>query len=216
MSAQFLQGFWHELGRQLRHPSGAKGRWIGHLMSMVNREPNRLAIAALHASSIDNILELGGGSGWALCRLAGSQCRGLICGVDQSAEMLKLASRSTRSAAAPVLLTQARFDALPFRNETFDRLLAVNIAYFFHPDGRDLREAHRVMRRGGRLAVYVSDRATLAKWPFAGEQTHRSYDADELACALRTGGFSAREIKVDPVKLPLGVSGLLATAEKNV
>jgi ubiquinone/menaquinone biosynthesis C-methylase UbiE len=185
-------------------------------MSMVNREPNRLAISALCLSASDNVLELGVGSGWALRRLVTTGSLGVIGGVDQSSEMLKLASRSMRSRAKNVLLTQARFEALPFPDETFDRLLAVNIAYFFHADGRDLREARRVMRPGGRLVIYVSDRTTLAKWPFAGEETHRSYDTDELAGALAVGGFKASEIKVDPVKLPFGVSGLLATAIKQL
>jgi ubiquinone/menaquinone biosynthesis C-methylase UbiE len=185
-------------------------------MSVVNREPNRLAISALCLSPSDNVLELGVGSGWALRRLAATGGLGVIGGIDQSYEMLKLASRSMRSRARNVLLTQARFEALPFPDETFDRLLAVNIAYFFHPDGRDLREARRVMRGGGRLVIYVSDRATLANWPFAGEETHRSYNAEELAYAVRAGGFAESEIKVDPVKLPLGVSGLLATAVKQL
>ena len=46
--------------------------------------------------------------------------------------------------------------------------------------------------------------------------THRSYDADELAGAIGTGGFAPRDITIAPVKLPLGVTGLLATAVKKV
>src|ERR1700751_960630 len=83
--------FWHEFGCQLRHPSGGKGRWLGRLMSVVNREPNRLAISALRVSPSDNVLELGVGSGWALARLAGLGSGGLTSGVDQVSEMLELA-----------------------------------------------------------------------------------------------------------------------------
>src|SRR5581483_5813216 len=210
-----LNRFWHELGCQLRHPTGGMGRWIGRLMSVINREPNRLAITALQASPSDSILELGVGSGWALRRLARLDGRGAICGVDQSTEMLTLASRQLRSPPTQVFLAQAKFAALPFPSDSFDRLLAVNVAYFFDRDGRDLREARRVMRPGGRMVIYVSDRATLAGWPFAGEETHRSYDSDELVDAIRAGGFERSEITVARVKLPLGVSGLLATVVKQ-
>jgi ubiquinone/menaquinone biosynthesis C-methylase UbiE len=210
-----LNRFWHELGCQLRHPSGGMGRWIGRLMSVINRQPNRLAIAALQASPTDDVLELGVGSGWALRRLAGLGGHGLIWGIDQSREMLTLASRQLRPPSSRVFLAQAKFAALPFPSDSFDRLLAVNVAYFFDRDGRDLREARRVMRPGGRMVIYVSDRATLASWPFAGEETHRSYDSDELVAAIEAGGFARSEITVAPVKLPLGVAGLLATAVKQ-
>jgi ubiquinone/menaquinone biosynthesis C-methylase UbiE len=215
MSGSHLIKFWHELGCQLRHPLGGKGRWVGRLMSVVNREPNRIAITALRVSPNHRVLELGVGSGWALQQLARVASRGPIWGVDQSTEMLALASRAIRPSDRQVFLVRARFEALPFANDTFDRLLAVNIAYFFHPDGRDFREARRIMRPSARMVIYVSDRATLANWPFAREETHRSFDADELVGAIQTGGFAPTEITVIPVKLPLGVSGLLGTVVKQ-
>jgi ubiquinone/menaquinone biosynthesis C-methylase UbiE len=186
-------------------------------MSVINRQPNRLAIEALRLSETDNVLELGVGSGWALRRVVSlSQCR-QIFGIDQSAEMLALSSRQTRSAVrcGRVLLVRAKFEALPFSDNCFDRLLAVNVVYFFSVHGEDFREARRVLRPGGRMVVYVSDRETLANFPFAREDTHRSFDQGELVAALRTGGFAESEITVVPVKLPLGVSGLLATAVKQ-
>src|SRR5579871_6026415 len=94
--------FWHELGCQLRHPSGGKGRWVGHLMSVINRQPNRLALGALQVSMTDNVLELGVGSGWALRRLARLACRGQVWGIDQSSEMLRLASRHVHSSAGQI------------------------------------------------------------------------------------------------------------------
>jgi ubiquinone/menaquinone biosynthesis C-methylase UbiE len=206
--------FWHELGSQLRHPSGDRGRCVGRLMSLINRQPNTLALRALQVSKTDSVLELGVGSGWALRRLAGLAWRGRVWGVDQSSEMLGLASRQVRSSAGQVAVARARFESLPFPPESFDRLLAVNVAYFFDRDGRDLREAYRVLRTGGRMVVYVSDCTTLARWPFAGEDTHRSYDVDELVGTIQMGGFVASAITVIPVKLPLGVSGLLATVVK--
>ena len=186
-------------------------------MSVINRQPNRLAIEALRLSETNSVLELGVGSGWALRRiLALSRCS-QIFGIDQSAEMLALSSRQVCSAVrrGRALLVRAKFEALPFSDNCFDRLLAVNVAYFFSGHGGDFREARRVLRPGGRMVVYVSDRETLASFPFAREDTHRSFDEGELVEAIRTGGFVESEITVVPVKLPLGVSGLLATIVKQ-
>ena len=149
--------FWHELGRQLRNPTGRKGRWVGQLMSVVNQRPNLLAIEALQSAQADSMLELGVGSGWALGKLAGTAKLGRIWGIDQSTDMLLLAARRNRLATqqGQVSLAQARFDALPFSGAFFDRILAVNVAYFFERDGRDFREARRVLRPGGRMIIYV-------------------------------------------------------------
>jgi ubiquinone/menaquinone biosynthesis C-methylase UbiE len=186
-------------------------------MSVVNRRPNLLAIEALQSARAESILELGVGSGWALEKLARAAKLGRIWGIDQSTDMLLLAARRNRLATRQgrVSLGQARFDALPFSSGFFDRILAVNVAYFFERDDRDFREIRRVLRPGGRMVIYVSDRATLAGWPFAGEDTHRSYDRDELVAAINSGGFAEDEITVATVRLPLGVSGLLATVVKQ-
>jgi SAM-dependent methyltransferase len=209
--------FWHELGRQLRNPTGSRGRWVGRLMSVINARPNLLAIEALQGAQADRILELGVGSGWALQELARAVKHGRIWGIDQSPDMIALAARRNHlwTHRAGVSLARAKFEALPFPSESFDRILAVNVAYFFGSDGRAFREARRVLRPQGRMVIYVSDRATLANWPFAGEDTHRSFDRDELIAAIEDGGFARNEITVEPVSLPFGVSGLLGTVVRQ-
>jgi hypothetical protein len=93
--------------------------------------------------------------------------------------------------------------------------LAVNIAYFFGPEGKEVAEMHRVLRPGGLAVVYVTDRATMRNWKFSGPDTHRLYDADELSSLLRQGGFGYRDISIEEVRLPFGVRGLVATAAKT-
>jgi ubiquinone/menaquinone biosynthesis C-methylase UbiE len=181
-------------------------------MSLINKRPNKLAIEALQLAEADNMLELGVGSGWALEKVSRAVRRGQILGIDRSAEMLAMAGRRLRGRAS---LVRAGFEALPFPADFFDRLLAVNVAYFFNNDGREFREARRVLRPGGRMVIYVSDRATLSNWPFAREDTHRSYDMDDLVATIKRGGFTPAEIEARPVRFPLGVSGLLVTVAKQ-
>ena len=180
-------------------------------MSLVNKRPNRLAIEALQLAEAANILELGVGSGWALEEVSRAVTRGQTWGIDQSTEMLAMAASRLRGRAS---LVRARFDALPFPADFFDRLLAVNVAYFFNDDGREFHEARRVLRVGGRMVIYVSDRATLANWPFTRDDTHKSYDMNDLIATIKRGGFTLAEIEAKPVHFPLGVSGLLVTAAK--
>lgn len=209
--------FWRAVGRQLRHPRGAHGRLIGRAMAIVNRKPNALGIEALQVRPRDIVLELGCGPGRALRRLAALAANGRVVGLDQSVEMLEQAGRHNRSAIRQggIGLCRNSFVFLPFADCAFDKILAVNVAYFFHADGRELREARRVLCAGGLMAVYVSDKATMSRWPFVHAETHTTLDRDGLVGLLRHGGFEPDEMHVASVTLALGIGGYLATLRKR-
>lgn len=93
--------------------------------------------------------------------------------------------------------------------------MAINVAYFFGLHGTEVAEIHRVLRPGGRVVVYVTDRATMRKWKFSGPDTHRLYDADDLISMLRQGSFAHPDILVSKIRLAFGVQGLVAVAVKD-
>ena len=210
-------GLWLEIGQQLRHPTGVRGRVIGHLMALANRRPNMLAIDALRVVPSDVILELGFGSGWSIRRLAARTPKGRVVGIDQSIEMLSQASRRNRSAirAGRVALFQGQFSELPFEDGSVDKILATNVAYFFGSAGAELREAHRALRPGGVMAIYVSSRSTMSRWKFVGGETHRTFEVDDLMALIKYGGFDINETTIVPVMLPFGVQGFLARLRKS-
>ncbi len=78
-----------------------------------------------------------------------------------------------------MVLVQGPFSPLPWIDEMFDKVLLVNVVYFFDSDGRDMSEVYRVLRSGGRTVIYVTSRETMTKWPFAGPETHKLYDRNE-------------------------------------
>jgi SAM-dependent methyltransferase len=97
----------------------------------------------------------------------------------------------------------------------FDKVLLVNVVYFFDSGGQDISEVYRVLRSGGRLVIYVTSRDTMQKWPFAGPDTHRTFDARDLTKLLEKAGFRPSDIKITSAELALGVKGLIAVAEKS-
>lgn len=204
------------LAEQLQNPSGGWGRVIGGLMRLVNREPNELALKALSLQRQDDVLELGFGPGEGVRTLARLAPGGTIFGVDQSPVMLAQAKARNRAAVAEgrVSLALGRFDDTGLPDRSVDRILAVNVAYFWSDGRRVLGELDRVLRPGGRICIYVTDAAAMARWSFAASGHHRLFDASGLAAFLADGPFPAPAIRVMPTTLRLGVPGLVAVIDK--
>jgi len=212
-----VSDIWSAIGHQLKCPTGRAGRLAGRLMTVVNRQPNQLAIEALRIQPRDTVLELGFGPGAGIEALATMAREGLVLGIDRSPDMLHLASRRNRveMRRGRVQLRGGSFDALPWPSGSVDKILAVNVAYFFSSDAREIAEARRVLKPGGQMAVYVTDKATMSQWKFSGPDTHTLYGESELRALLMRGGFGPAGLSVKGVSLAFGVQGLLALAQNS-
>jgi SAM-dependent methyltransferase len=212
-----FDALWSGIGRQLRCPSGRAGHVAGRLMTVLNREPNRLAIEALRIAPADRVLEIGFGPGSAAAAMAALASQGRVLGIDRSPEMLAQASRRNRRAMAEgrIELQLGDFHELPWQTETFDKILAVNVAYFFGKNADEIREARRVLRPGGLMAIYATDRETMQHWKFSGPDTHTLYGETDLRALILRGGFHPQEVTIKPIRLPLGIRALLALMRKN-
>lgn len=211
-----LDALWEGLGAQLRNPSGLFGRLVGSAMVLANAKPNALAIAALGLKEGECLLELGCGSGSALQESLRLPQLGRAIGLDWSEIMLAQASRRNRQVleAGRCVLVRCEFAHLPFADEIVDAVLAVNVVYFMNSSAA-VGEARRVLRPGGRIVVYATDRTAMRHWPFAGRHTHRLFDRRRLTALLADAGFSADRLRIEGVNAGFGVTGLLATAYKE-
>ena len=208
---------WHAIGRQLRHPSGLAGGIIGHAMRWANDRPTRIAVDALDPAPGDDVLDLGCGSGHAVALLAERvEASGHVTGVDGSATMIAQARRanSRAEAAGRVSLMVADFENLPFKQCSFDGIVASNVIYFWNDPGRIIARLRGLLKPGGRLVIYATVAETMRCWKFAQPDTHHWIDESSLRTALADGGFSEGHVTISKALLPFAVHGLVAVAAK--
>ncbi len=212
-----MSDIWSAIGHQLKCPAGHRGRLAGRIMSVVNRQPNQLAIRALSLQPRNTVLELGFGPGEAIKAMAASVSQGLVLGIDQSLDMLVQASRRNQQEIAreSVQLRLGNFCSLPWATNSIDKILAVNVVYFFSRDAQEVREAWRVLKPGGLMAIYATDKSTMAHWKFSGPETHTLFDKNGLRGLLMRGGFLAEDVSIQAVTLGLGIRGLLGVVRRG-
>lgn len=193
------------LARQLASPSGVGGRLVGQAMRVANRRPTRLAIAALDVRRGDIVLDLGCGTADAIPALTAAAGAGLVYGLDRSPDMIDTARRRHPSA----IFYAAPFTAIPMPDDSVDRILASNVAYFWHDDRAVLGEILRVLRPGGRLAVYATTGDWLRRIGIGRGETHRLLTAADLQAMLGPAAI------ITSVNAGFGVTGMIATFDKH-
>ena len=204
------------LAEQLQNPHGAAGRLAGAAMRLINREPNALALEALDVRGAEDVLELGFGPGEGVRALARLSPRGTIYGIDQSATMLAQASARNRAAVLDgrIRLSRARFHETGLPDRSVDKILAVNVAYFWSDGPAVLSELDRVLRPGGRISIYVTDASTMSRWKLTVSGHHRVFSASQLKDVLADGPFEEPRISIAKATLRLGISGLVGVIDK--
>jgi ubiquinone/menaquinone biosynthesis C-methylase UbiE len=109
-------------------------------------------------SKATRVLELGCGSGHWLCKLASAGWE--VAGIDPSQGMLDLASSRVRGD-----LRHGHAEQLPWRDQSFDIVVAVNAMHHFAAPQVALREAFRVLRPGGVfLSIGLDPHAYQGRW----------------------------------------------------
>lgn len=121
----------------------------------------RQAFDALHLSQGDTVVDIGCGNGLLteeIARAIGNA--GNVIGVDPSGDMRALAS--TRCDAFPYAhVTDGSADELPLQDGKADKAVAVQVLEYLPDIPSAIREAHRVLRVGGRYVAVDTGCKTL-------------------------------------------------------
>ena len=210
-------GLYNFIARQFSMPAGMCGHVVGALMGLINHLPNRHAVELLDIADQDDVLEMGFGPGWALKNMAKLVRSGTVTGVDWSPTMFRQAQARNRAAIqnGKLKLIHGTFDRLPLECASVDKILAVNVIYFWSAAGTALAEARRVLRPGGTMSIYATDCSSMKRLQFIGPETQQIFDPKGLEVFLGKSVFASDQIDIQMIGLPFGFRGLVARLRKR-
>jgi ubiquinone/menaquinone biosynthesis C-methylase UbiE len=138
-----------------RRPAGWFGRLLGHVMALQHKSLTRWTIGLMEVQPSDRVLDIGCGGGMAVKLLARAAAEGFVAGVDYSRDMVGQATRRNAKSvkAGRAYIVHGNAMALPYADESFDKVCGVETFYFWPDPQRGLHEAYRVLKSGGQLTI---------------------------------------------------------------
>jgi ubiquinone/menaquinone biosynthesis C-methylase UbiE len=142
---------------QCRKPAGWRGRFILWKMNRGHSNMTDWGLSHVSIEKSDTILDIGCGGGRTVRKLAARAAEGHVYGIDYSPDSVTTSQKINARGitAGRVSIKQGSVSQLPFPDNTFDLITAVE-THFFWPDlPSDMREVFRVLKPGGSFIVIV-------------------------------------------------------------
>lgn len=146
---------YHKLVENAGRPQGFWGKMMIKAMNKGHSELTDWALVHLEIKRNYNALDIGCGGGKTVSKLCKKIGNGKVFGVDYSElcveKSKKLNKNNIMCGKASIL--QASVSSLPFDDNKFDVITAVETYYFWPDKLGDLKEVYRVLKSGGKFLL---------------------------------------------------------------
>jgi SAM-dependent methyltransferase len=187
---------------QCKKPTGWMGRFVLRNMNSRHSKVTDWGLSHISVGGHDIILDVGCGGGRTVSKLAAIATEGKVYGVDHSKDSVAVASRINGRwiDMARVELREGSVSQLPFSQDMFDLVTAVETHIWWPDLPADMREVLRVLKPGGTLVIiaeiYKGAQTRMAKLaekylPLSGMKL---LTVDEHRELLANAGFSDVQI----------------------
>jgi SAM-dependent methyltransferase len=156
---------------QARKPTKWIGRFFAQALNAGHSTMTAWGLKHVVIQSYFTILDVGCGGGRTVEQLAATATGGMVYGIDYSDGSVA-ASRAKNARmikAGRVAIEKASVSQLPFPDDKFDLVTAVETQYYWPNLLADMREVLRVLKPGGKLIIiaemYKGGKYDTLKWP---------------------------------------------------
>jgi len=145
----------YAMSRQCRRPTGWMGRRIARAMNAGHASLTAWGLTHVPVDASARVLDVGCGGGQTIQSIAAIATTGRIDGIDYAPSSVAVASEKNAALIADgrVTVQQASVSRLPFSEQTFDLVTAVETHYYWPDLVADFREVQRVLKPGGTFAI---------------------------------------------------------------
>jgi SAM-dependent methyltransferase len=186
--------------RQCRKPASFPGRAFLWIMNRSHAGVTRWGLEHVSVGTDFTVLDIGCGGGKTVQTLAESASEGKVFGIDYSAQSVASSRRlnSRLIEEGRVDIRQGSVSSLPWPDNNFDLITAVETHYYWPNGVADMREVMRVMKPGGRFLIiaetYKGGLATIAYSPAMLLLGAKYMTLQEHKDLLSAAGFSDVEV----------------------
>ena len=179
---------------QCARPEGSLGRAMLCFMNYTHAPLTNWGLNLVHVQDGWTMLDVGCGGGFTIRRLLNRSKGAQVYGIDISEESVTKARKVNAEVLdKQVYITQGSAEQLPYSDELFDLVTAVETVYFWPNLPDCLQEVRRVLKPGGKFAIMVEVVDSDSKWTNIVDGM-TAYTPEQLKTLLDDAGFIQTEI----------------------
>jgi SAM-dependent methyltransferase len=148
----------HQRLTNARKPTGRLGRFLIRAMNIRHYPMTAWGLSHLSIGKQDTILDIGCGGGGTVHKLAKIATNGRVYGIDFSDESVMVSRMTNKQFVrmGRVEIQQSSVSCLPFSDNMFDLVTAVNTHNYWPDLVTDMQEILRVLKPSGKLIIIGS------------------------------------------------------------